>query len=155
MKKIGIGIDYSNICKDYNTMYLDRDNTDKETILCMTKVVEWLKALLSEILETYSFRIYRMNQDTPVTIEDVAHRRFLFYSLEKEMLMQTFVIQGTPVIYDTLTQWGNNAGEGLLIQNDAEGEGLFFYFNEDSPIHHWLMEKLNHFSLEEVPFDTH
>ena len=155
MKKIGIGIDYSNICKEYNTMYLDRDNTDKETIVCMTQVIEWLKALLSEILETYTYRIYRMNQDTPVAIDDVAHRRFLFYSLEKEMLMQTFVVQSTPIAYDTLAQWANTAQDGLLIQNDDEGEGLYFYFEEDSSLHHWLMEKLHDFSLEEVPFDAH
>ncbi|HQR74019.1 MAG TPA: hypothetical protein PLH07_05885 [Sulfurovum sp.] len=154
MNKIGIGIDYSNVCKDYNTMYLDRDNTDKETIVCMTQVVEWLKALLNEMVETYNYRIYRMNQDTPVAIEDVAHRRFLFYSLEKEMLMQTFVVQGNPIAYDTLTQWAENAQDGMLIQNDAEGEGLFFYLEENSPLHHWLKEKLNHFSLEDVPFDA-
>jgi hypothetical protein len=154
MKKIGIGIDYSNVCKDYNTMYLDRDNTDKETIVCMTQVIEWLKALLNEMVETYNYRIYRMNQDTPVAIEDVAHRRFLFYSLEKEMLMQTFVVQAQPVAYDTLTQWADNAQDGMLIQNDAEGEGLFFYLEENSPLHQWLMKKLNHFSLEDVPFDV-
>ncbi len=154
MKKIGIGIDYSNVCKDYNTMYLDRDNTDKETIVCMTQVIEWLKVLLNEMVETYNYRIYRMNQDTPVAIEDVAHRRFLFYSLEKEMLMQTFVVQGSPIAYDNLTQWAENTQDGMLIQNDAEGEGLFFYLEENASLHHWLKEKLKHFSLEDVPFDA-
>lgn len=154
MKKIGIGIDYSNICKDYNTMYLDRDNTDKETIVCMTQVIEWLKTLLGEMVETFNYRIYRMNQDTPVAIEDVAHRRFLFYSLEKEMLMQTFVVQSTPTAYDTLTKWAEITQDGMLIQNDAEGEGLYFYLEENSSLHHWLKEKLKHFSLEDVPFDA-
>lgn len=153
MKKIGIGIDYSNICKDYNTVYLDRDNTDKETSICMTKVVDWLKAFLSEILETFEYKIYRMNQNSAVSIDDVAHRRFLFYSLEKAMIAQTFILQSEPVFYDSLTQWSANSQDSLLIQNDDEGEGIFFYFNEDSKIHHWLKNKLKDFSLDEVPFE--
>jgi len=153
MNKIGIGIDFSNICKDYNTMYLDRDNTDKETIVCMTQVVEWLKALLNKMVETYNYGIYRLNQNTSVTTDDVAHRRFLFYSLEKEMLMQTFVVQSRPIAYDTATQWAENAQDGMLIQNDTEGEGLFLFVEAHSALHIWLLEKLSHFSLEEVPFE--
>ncbi|MDQ7060323.1 MAG: hypothetical protein Q9M43_04060 [Sulfurimonas sp.] len=37
MKKIGLIVDYSNICTDYNTAYLDRDNLDPDTSKCMKK----------------------------------------------------------------------------------------------------------------------
>lgn len=153
MKKIGIGIDYSNICKDYNTVYLDRDNTDKETSVCMTKVVDWLKAFLSEILETFEYKVYRMNQNSALNLDEVAHKRFLFYSLEKAIIAQTFILQREPAFYDSLAQWSDDSQDGLLIQNDDEGEGIFFYFNEDSKIHHWLMDKLKDFSLDEVSFE--
>ena len=57
MKKIGIAVDYSNICKDYNTVYLDRDNTDPATTKCMKQVLAWTKGFISEILENFEYKI--------------------------------------------------------------------------------------------------
>ena len=152
MKKIGIGIDYSNICKDYNTVYLDRDNDDRPTLQCMKKIMDWISTFLSELQETFNYNIYRTTDNTPLKIEEIARKRFLFYSLEKEMLLQSFILQNEHTTYNTLGEWGKDTQESLLIKNDEEGEGLYFYCNENSKLHHWILEKLPEFSLEDVPF---
>ena len=88
MKKIGIGIDYSNICKDYNTVYLDRDNKDPATSKCMNAVLSWTKEFVTELSKSFDYKIYNFNSFSLVTIDDIASKRFLFYSLEKEITLQ-------------------------------------------------------------------
>ena len=83
MKKIGISIDYSNICKDYNTSYLDRDNLDPATSKCMKQVLSWSKGFLSDLLESLDATLHHLSSPTLVKIEDVAAKRFLFYSQKK------------------------------------------------------------------------
>lgn len=152
MKKVGIGIDYSNICKDYNTMYLDRDNTDRETGACMKKVMAWISDFLAELQESFEYKIYRINNESVLDIDEIARKRFLFYSLEKEMLSQTFILENGHVHYDTFSDWAADEKDNVLLQNDDEGEGLFFYFNEGSKVESWILEKLQDFSLEKVSF---
>ena len=152
-KKIGIGIDYSNICEDYNTTYLDRDNTDRETMGCMNKVLQWFDPFLSELLNTFSYNIYRINHNAPLDLKDIVRKRFFFYSLEKEIIAQTFIFQTGPASYESLNQWVENNDNSLLIQNDEEGEGVYFYFNENSKVHEWLIDTLKDFAWDEVPFE--
>lgn len=153
MKKIGIGIDYNNICKDYNTMYLDRDNTDMATTNCMKKVMKWMETFLSELMQTFNYKIYRLHNTTALNIDEIARKRFLFYSLEKEMLLQNFILQDNYVDYDSLAHWGESNEESLMIKNDDEGEGFYLYMNEDSSPHRWILEKLKEFSLDTVEFN--
>jgi len=152
MKKVGIGIDYSNICKDYNTSYLDRDNTDPATKKCMKQVLAWAQDFLSELLENFGYKIHHLHSSTPVNVEDVASKRFLFYSLEKEITLQSYVIQKQYVEYESLTAWEIENSEGILIQNDEDGEGIYLYFNENSREYQWVADKLKDFSLDEVSF---
>ena len=152
MKKVGIGIDYSNICKDYNTSYLDRDNKDPATTKCMKQVLTWTQGFLSELLEHFGYTIHHLHSATPVKIEDVASKRFLFYSLEKEITLQSYVIQKSYVEYGSLSAWELESQESILIQNEEDGGGIFLYFNENSPEHQWILDKLKAFSLDEVPF---
>lgn len=154
MKKVGIGIDYSNICKDYNTAYLDRDNKDPQTSKCMKAVVAFTHALLTDLLEHFGYAIYKLNADVAVKIDEVASNRFLFYSLEKAITLQSYVIQKEYVAYESLTVWEQQSSEGVLIQNDEDGEGIYLYMNENAPEYQWIMEKLNDFSLDEVPFSA-
>ena len=153
MKKIGLGIDYSNICKDYNTVYLDRDNTDPETMQCMNKVLTWFKQFLSELLETFEYGIYRMNHGVSLPLSDIVRKRFFFYSLEKEITPQTFILQKDPINYANSGEWAENGENSLLIKNDDEGEGVYLYFNENSEVHKWLIDKLKDFSWDEVTFE--
>ena len=152
MKKVGIGIDYSNICKDYNTMYLDRDNTDRETGACMKKVMLWISEFLSELQKEFEYKIYRINNESVLDIDEIARKRFLFYSLEKEMLSQTFILENGHVHYETFSDWEADAADNVLLQNDDEGEGIFFYFNEGSKVQEWILKRLEEFSLENVSF---
>ena len=154
MKKIGIGIDYSNICKDYNTAYLDRDNKDPQTSKCMKAVVEFTRELISDLMEKFGYNIYKLNADVSVKIDEVASNRFLFYSLEKAITLQSYVIQKEYTAYESLTAWEEESSEGILIQNDEDGEGIYLYMNENAPEYHWLLEKLNALSLDEVPFNA-
>lgn len=154
MKKIGIGIDYSNICKDYNTSYLDRDNTDPATSKCMKQVLEWSKGFLSELIENFEYKIYQIHSETPVEIEDIASKRFLFYSLEKEITLQDYVLQKEYVQYDNSTAWAMQNNDSVLIQNDEDGSGLYFFMNENSSVHQWITNKLKDFSLDEVDFEA-
>jgi len=154
MKKIGIGIDYSNICKDYNTSYLDRDNTDPATKKCMKQVLTWAEGFLSELLENFSYQMYHLHAETPVKIEEIASKRFLFYSLEKEITLQSYVLQKRYIQYESLAAWNTPQSEGILVQNDEDGEGVYFYVNENSDEHHWIRDKLKDFSLDEIPFPT-
>ncbi len=152
MKKVGIGIDYSNICKDYNTSYLDRDNTDPATSKCMKQVLAWSKEFLSELLENFGYKMHHLHSDTSVKIDDVASKRFLFYSLEKEITLQSYVIQKEYVEYESLAAWELETNDSILIQNDEDGEGVYFFCNENSREHQWIIDKLKDFSLDEVPF---
>ena len=152
MKKIGLGLDYNNICKDYNTVYLDRDNNDPETVKCMSKVLDWFKEFFADLMQTFEYELYRLDQPSALAIKEIVQKRFFFYSLEKEILAQTFVLQQETMSYNSLSEWSKAGQNSLLIQNDDEGEGVYFYFIENSELHKWLLEKLSDYSLDEVPF---
>lgn len=152
MKKIGIGIDYSNICKDYNTAYLDRDNDDRATRKCMNQVLEFTKEFLSNLMENFGCKLYRLNSSEEVKIDEVASKRFLFYSLEKEITLQKYLIQKEYIPYETLATWENEAIESILVENDENGSGIYLYLNEGSEEHQWIIDQLQNFSLEELPF---
>ncbi len=152
MNKIGIGLDFSNICKDYNTVYLDRDNDDPATIGCMKKALQWFDVFFSELMQTFDYKLYRMNQDTAVDLRELVKKRFFFYSLEKEILAQTFIMQKIDIAYDSLGDWGKNATDTLMIQNDEEGAGVYFYMEENSKLHTWIVDRLSDCTLDEVPF---
>ena len=70
MKIIGLGIDYSNICKDYNTVYLDRDNTDRATINCMNNVTSWLNGFLSDLLKEFNYTIFKLTTSVNVKVDE-------------------------------------------------------------------------------------
>ncbi len=152
MKKIGLGLDYSNICKDYNTVYLDRDNDDPATMKCIRSILGWLDEFLAEMIEAFDLKAYRLNHTPPVKVAEIVSKRFLFYSLEKEITLQSYVLHNENNSYNTLAQWAKESHNSLLVKNDEEGEGLYFFVEENSPIHLWLLEKLKDFSLDEVPF---
>jgi len=153
MDKIGLSLDYNNICKDYNTVYLDRDNTDRDTMQCMRKVMDWFTPFLSQLLSHFNYNVYRLGNDSKLELGEIVRKRFFFYSLEKEIIAQTFLLQKEHTHYDSLAQWGEKGEESLLIQNDEEGEGVTFYVTKDSDVHRWLLEKMNEFTLDEVPFE--
>lgn len=154
MKKIGIGIDYSNICKDYNTSYLDRDNTDPATSKCMKAVLAWSKEFLSELAESFEYKTYNFNSFALATIDDIASKRFLFYSLEKEITLQNYLMTKNKFQYDSLAAWELENDDSILIKNDADGGGIYFFFTENSSVHQWIINKLSDFSLDEVDFDA-
>jgi len=154
MNKTGIGIDYSNICTDYNTAYLDRDNKDPKTSKCMKSVVAWTHEFLTELLEHFGYSIYRLSSSVPVKRDEVASNRFLFFSLEKGITLQSYVVQKEYVEYESLSSWAEENREGLLIQNDEDGEGIYLYFDENSPVQQWVTKRLEAFSLDEVPFQA-
>jgi hypothetical protein len=154
MKKVGIGIDYSNICKDYNTAYLDRDNKDPATKKCMKQVVDFTGKFLSDFLEHFGYNIYKLNTDISVELDEVASNRFLFYSLEKEITLQSYVLQKEYIEYDSLRAWENECTEGILIQNDEDGEGIYLYMNENSDEYQWIVENLKDLSLDEIDFQA-
>jgi hypothetical protein len=154
MKKLGIAVDYSNICKEYNTVYLDRDNKDPATSKCMKQVLSWTENFLSELLEHFSYKLFNLSSNVNVEIDDVASKRFLFYSLEKEITLQSYVVQKEYKEYVGLSAWEMEEGETLLIQNDADGGCLYFYTQENSKELMWMKEKLHDFSLDEIPFEA-
>jgi hypothetical protein len=151
MTTIGITIDYSNICKDYNTSFLDRDNKDPATTKCMKSVLAWMEEFLTALLEKFQYKIYHLSSNTPLNISDLAAKRFLFYSLEKEITLQSFTLAPTFIEYQNNVKWLENYKEGLLIKNDDEGEGVHIYLEQDSKLHLWLLEYLKKFTLDEAP----
>jgi len=153
MKIIGIGIDYSNICKEYNTAYLDRDNKDPETSKCMRAVLGWTSELLSQLMENFGYKMFTLNSATSVQVDEVASNRFLFYSLEKEITLQSFLMQKTATAYDNLNAWVMDNNDGVVIQNDEDGQGIYLYLSENSRVHQWVKQKLKDFSVDEIPFD--
>ncbi len=150
MKKAGIGVDYSNICKDYNTAYLDRDNKDPATSKCMKSVVAWMEKLLGSAMEHFGFELCKLSTDVKVKIDEVASNRFLFYSLEKEITLQSYLLQTQFIDYEGVSDWENRSEHGFLIQNGEDGEGVYFYFNEGSEEENWLKDYLAGLSLEEM-----
>lgn len=154
MKKIGIGIDYSNICKDYNTVYLDRDNKDPATTKCMKAVMAWTNEFVSELSESFGYKIYNFNSFSLVSIDDIASKRFLFYSLEKEITLQSYLMQKENKQYDSFALWELDSNDSVLVKNDEDGGGIYFFVNENSSAHRWIINKLNDFSLDEVDFEV-
>ena len=154
MKKIGIGIDYSNICKDYNTVYLDRDNTDPATKKCMKQVLTWAEGFLSDLLEQFDYKIHNVSSSVPVKVDDVAAKRFLFYSLEKEIMLQSYTISKEYVEYESLAAWEAEDRDTILIQNEEDGGSVILFVNENSKEYRWIMETLKEFSLDEVVFEA-
>ena len=154
MKKIGISIDYSDICKDYNTAYLDRDNLDPATSKCMKQVLSWSKGFLSELLQSRDSSIHNLSSSILVKVDDVASKRFLFYSLEKEITLQSYVIQKEYIEYESLSAWELETNDSILVRNDEDGGCIYIYFNEDSSIRQWIENTLEGFSLDEVPFEA-
>lgn len=154
MKKIGVGVDYSNICKDYNTFYLDRDNKDPATSKCMKQVLAWTEKFISDLLKTFDYKVFNLSTSSAVKVGDIASKRFLFYSLEKEITLQSYVLQKEYVAYESLTAWELETNETVLIQNDEDGGSLYFFVNEGSAIHPWILDTLKDFSLDEVEFQA-
>ena len=154
MKIIGISIDYSNICKDYNTMYLDRDNTDPATSKCMKQVLSWSKSFLSDLLESFEYSLYHLSSSTLVEVADVASKRFLFYSLEKEIMLQNYVASKDYVEYGSLAAWEEENNGSILVKNDEEGGCINFFVSEGSKEQQWIIDKLKDFSLDEVTFQA-
>ena len=154
MNKIGLGLDFNNICTDYNTVYLDRDNDDPETVKCMKKVLRWFDSFLSELIEEFDYKIYRMHHEPALKLGEIVSKRFFFYSLEKELTSQTFILEKENSHYENIGEWAEKSTESLVIQNDeeGEGEGIFFYVTENSKIHLWLLERLKDLSIDEIPF---
>ena len=107
---------------------------------------------LSEFLERFGYKMHHLHSATPVKIDDIASKRFLFYSLEKEITLQSYVLQKEYVQYDSLAAWEAKSIEGILIQNDEDGEGIYLYLNENSKEYQWIIDKLKNFSLDDVPF---
>lgn len=154
MKKVGIGVDYSNICKDYNTVYLDRDNTDPATKKCMKSVMLWCNDFLSALLDAFGYSIHNLSSSVAVSVDDVASKRFLFYSLEKEITLQSYVIQKEYREFAGVAAWEEEADESILVQNDADGGSVYFFVNEGSKEQAWIGERLSGFSLDEVVLET-
>jgi len=154
MKKIGLAIDYSDICTDYNTAYLDRDNLDPATKKCMKQVLTWSKTFLTELLEHFEVNVYNLSSEVPVDLDKVSSKRFLFYSLEKEITLQSYVLAKAFVQYDSLGAWEAEENETILVQNDEDGGCITFFFNEDSRVREWIIAELTNFTLDEVPFEA-
>jgi len=152
--KVGIGIDYSNICKDYNTVYLDRDNTDPATKKCMKQVLTWSHDFLSKLLEHFDYKLHNVSSSVPVKVDDVASKRFLFYSLEKEIMLQSYTIAKEYVEYDSLAAWEEDENDTILIQNEEDGGSVILFVNENSKEHKWVLDTLKDFSLDDVVFEA-
>jgi hypothetical protein len=151
MALTGINIDYSTICTDYNTAYLDRDNNDPQTTACMRAVVSRISEFLHALCEQFGYRLYPLNSDRAVKVAYVASNRFLFYSLEKEITLQRFVAtqSNTPCSNDS--EWIQKGEEGVMICNDEEGEGIYLYLEKESPLYAWVTGQLSDLSWDEVP----
>ena len=63
-------------------------------------------------------------------------------------------LQNEYVQYESLAAWNTPSSEGILISNDEDGEGVYFYVDENSDEHQWIIDRLKEFSLDEVPFPT-
>lgn len=154
MRKVGIAVDYSNICKDYNTVYLDRDNKDPATTKCMKQVLGWSEKFVGDLLEHFSYKIFNLSSEVAVELDDLASKRFLFYSLEKEITLQSFVLNAEYKKYEGLAAWEMDEQGGILVQNDADGGCLTFYASANAVEMEWMRERLIGFSIDEVEFVT-
>jgi hypothetical protein len=150
-KIVGISINYSDICKDYNTAYLDRDNKDPATTKCMKSVLAWMETFLTKLTEDYDLVITQLNSNQILNSSEIASKRFLFYSLEKEITLQSFVLQKDAIAYNNTQEWSTNSLDTILIQNDDEGDCLHLYLDIQSQLHSWILDYLVYFTLDEAP----
>ena len=69
-------------------------------------------------------------------------------------MLQDYVLQKEYVQYDNSTAWALANSDSVLIQNDEDGSGLYFFMDENTSVHQWITNKLQHFFLDEVDFPT-
>ncbi|QOP42863.1 hypothetical protein FJR45_02410 [Sulfurimonas sediminis] len=118
----------------------------------MKKVMAWSQEFLSELLDTFEYKIFHLNSSAPVKVSDIASKRFLFYSLEKGITLQSYVLAKEFTQYEGLAAWEVQNSSNILVQNDEDGGSLYFYVNENSQEYKWITARLKDFSLDEVPF---
>lgn len=140
MEYVKLSLDYSAICTNYNTTYLDRDNTDPDTTACMDKVLGFVKEFVKEIMAQFNYMIYRGNCLQELEISEVVSKRFLFFSLEKEITLQNYSFQTKPFEYLNEEQWLEKNENGILLLNEEEGESLMIYVEKGSRIHKWIID---------------
>lgn len=120
----------------------------------MKSVLTWSKNFLSELLDTFEYKLHNLSSSSPVKVDDVAAKRFLFYSLEKEITLQSYVIAKEYVEYESLAAWQDDNHGSILIRNDEDGGEVSIFVDENSKEHQWILEYLKEFSLDEVAFST-
>ena len=143
MEKVCFEINFANICKDYNTAYLDRDNKDPDTMKCMQNVRNYVRELLNSILQEFGFKIYNLNSCFETSIDELASNRFLFYSLEKEITLQSFLIDLKCKPYSTLEDWIKCSNSGIVIKNDEDGGLIYLYVIKNSKEYEFLSKIIN------------
>ena len=145
-----ITIDYAQLCPKFNTTYLDRDNTDPKTVACMHAITNYFDILLSTLKERFGLQLYRMGHDQTLSNKELCTNRFLFYSLEKEITKQSFILSALFVPIHHTDAWQKIKDAPLLITNDAMGEAIYIYLDDNSKAGEWLLHELKNFDKEKL-----
>ncbi|MEA3371775.1 MAG: hypothetical protein U9Q40_10585 [Campylobacterota bacterium] len=120
----------------------------------MKQVLTWANGFLTELVEAFGYSLHNLSSATSVAVGDVASKRFLFYSLEKEITLQSYVIDREYREYEGLADWEENNNDSLLIKNDEDGGAIYLFLNQESKEYQWIKDKLKDFSLDEVEFQA-
>lgn len=120
----------------------------------MRQVLAWTEGFVGALLEAFDYKIFNLSSDVKVDIDDVASKRFLFYSLEKEITLQSYVFNKEYKKYEGAASWEMDETGGVLVQNDPDGGCLTFYTSLNAAELIWMREQLKEFSLDEVAFEV-
>ena len=143
-----ITIDYALLCPDFNTTYLDRDNTDPKTVACMHAIIDFFDELLDELKSCFDLSLYRVGHNEPQPNSALCTNRFLFYSLEKEITKQNFLLSKPFQPIDGIDDFFEKGIEGVFVTNDKMGEATYLYVDDSNKIGRWLLERLEQFDRE-------
>lgn len=139
-----IFIDFSkNFCNETTVIY--REDTNSKTETCKNNIIIFFKELLQNLQQKFNIEIFHIDSKEKIIDFFETAETFLFYSAEnaleyQELLCTSFENKLDINSIDDIYLHDSNS---LVISNDWDGDGLYFYINPDSDIYLWFLENLN------------
>ena len=134
-------------CKELDYIY--QNSTNIEALTCMNDIKEFLTKLVSMIKYNHNYKVFSMKDNLEVEYIDICDDKFLFYSSENALEKQEFFLNiDSNNNSITFSQWYNNSKEGIVLENDEDGGGLYIHFNKNLISYEWLIKYLINFQIK-------
>jgi hypothetical protein len=148
----GMYLKYSHVHLN-NKLYIYREHikTEADTMKSANAITKWVEDLCRQFENEHKYKVYSCGIQATVSFEELVRDDFLFYSIDDAQEYKEYLIAESGTIaknYSDLNDWSAKNGNGIIISNDADGIGLYFYFNDSAvPCDWWLMHYLSRYKF--------